>query len=480
MKKKILLLFTAVILVVPFLQLNAQRGANNNITSENVEMRRANGMVTLSMLLNLEQIDLKSQEMMYLIPVLVSPDSLQMHEFDPILITGAKRNLALQRHIDFDNFEFEVQPQMIVRYKDRNKQLYPLTLTLEDQPWFPNAQLKFYEDVTGCRCRDEYSNNYTVMTLPADPTFRLSYISSSDRGKIQIDENHQAYINYKVAEYDILPTFKNNAEVLKEVDEVVQTIRNHPDLIVTEFKVVGYASPEGGAQYNMNLSKNRAESFISYLANKYQIPSNQVRVEWKGQDWEGLYTLVKESNLSDRDNILSILDNEQDRVVAERKIKQLSGGRTYQELLRDYYPRLRRNDYTVSYVSRPFTMDEARNLVNTRPELLSLQEIYQLASLHAQDSDDYKNLIYTAARYYPDDHTVLVNLAACHMTDGNYDQAIQTLSNVNTAEAWNNLGVAHCYKQDYDTAKVYFNRAADVGLDTAMTNRNELAKYLGE
>jgi len=482
MKKRILFLFTVILAVS--MHIHAQQGVTGNIKAENVETKRENGMVTMSMLLNLEGLDLKSQEMVYLLPVLVSSDSLYTQEFDPIVFTGAKRNIALERQIDFEGFQFEDEPQDIVRYKKRSKQLYPLTLTTNYQEWLHNASLVFYEDVTGCGCRNEYSNRYTAMNpvlpMPYNPTYTSAYIITSDRGKNPVNENYTAYLNFKLAKYDVLPTYKGNAEALEEVSKIVQTIRNNPDLIVTGFQITGYASPEGNYDYNMHLSENRAKEFASYLAKEYNIPSDQMKVDWKGEDWDGLQVLISQSNIQDKDSILSILRNESDLNTCEAKLKKLSGGRTYQTMLQDYYPKLRRNDYDISYVSRAFTAEEAKNIYQTRPELLDLQEMYRMAAEHPQGSDGYKDVIYTAAKYYPDDHTLLVNVAACQLDEGEYAQVIETLEKVETPEAWNNLAIAYYYQDDHEKAKHYFQKASISGLECATTNSRELEKCLAE
>lgn len=477
MKTANIYLFIAA-LCIPLLPLKAQRGVNN-IKVESTEVTRENGIATLNMLLNLDAIDLKSQEMLYLFPVLVSPDSINEYSFNPVVVTGAKRGKALERMIKYDNFTFEKTPQIIIPYKKRNDQLYPLKLTVNYQDWLQNASLVFYEDVTGCNCRNEYSNRYTVLSpiLPPIPNYQMSYMLAANDGIRS--EKYNAHINFKVAKYDILPNFKNNAEVLEEVNKVIREINNNPNLTVQEFKITGYASPEGTPPYNMNLSKNRAESFVTYLRNKHSIPAEKIQTDWKGEDWDGLRELVEKSSLNDRNEILEIIANEPDLRRRENKIKQLSGGRTYRTLLNDYYPGLRRNEYMISYASKDFNVREARQLIRTNPEKLRLQDMYMLAHTYPQNSQEFRDVILTAAKYYPEDQTVLVNTAIYNIESGKVDDAIKTLERVNTPEAWNNLGIAYFHKQDYQRAKQYFDMAARAGLECASVNARELSKYLG-
>lgn len=460
----------------------AQENKNRNVKVETTEIIKENGKVILNVSLNLSDLELGSQEMMYLLPTLVSADNINKYEFDPVLIIGAKRNMALKRAINLGDFEFENEPQTIIRYRKHDDRLYPLTLSLDNGEWLQNADLVFYEDITGCRCRNEYTNKYTVMTLPAPymPQYRYSYITPPVEEVKQRNENYSAYINYELAKHRILPDFKNNAEVLSEVDHIIKDIRNNTDLTVTDFTVIGYASPEGGFQYNMNLSKERAEAFVTYLKNQYNIPSTAIRAEWKGEDWEGLREVVSKSNLREKNEVMDIIDRESDRTVCENKLKQLSGGETYRTLLQEYYPVLRRNDYRISYVSRQFNVDEAKEIIKTRPHHLSQNEMYLVANTYPQNSSDFYHVLTVIEKYYPEDQVVLVNNSAYELENGNLEKAIQRLHKADCVEAWNNLGIAYCKKGDYRMAETYFRKAADSGSEIATHNATEFQKFLAD
>lgn len=57
----------------------------------------------------------------------------------------------------------------------------------------------------------------------------------------------------------------------------------------TKVKIVGYADKSTGSfSYNLNLSEKRAKAVASLLESKYNIPSEDIEVEWKGSE-EQLY-----------------------------------------------------------------------------------------------------------------------------------------------------------------------------------------------
>ena len=72
--------------------------------------------------------------------------------------------------------------------------------------------------------------------------------------------------------------------------------------------------------------------------------------------------------------------------LKEGRIKALDGGKIYASLLQDCYPGLRHSDYTVRYVVRGFNVEEAKQIIKTRPQQLSLQEMYLVAQTYAKGS----------------------------------------------------------------------------------------------
>ena len=126
-----------------------------------------------------------------------------------------------------------------------------------------------------------------------------------------------------------------------------------------------------------------------------------MKVNWEGEDWIGLRNTIKASNLSDRDEILKVLDIS-DINKRKAQLKALNGGRTYRMLLDDYYPALRRIDYTLAYIARPFDVNEAKQVIKTKPQYLSLNEMFVVANTYlrktARNSKRYSILPYASIR----------------------------------------------------------------------------------
>ena len=91
-----------------------------------------------------------------------------------------------------------------------------------------------------------------------------------------------------------------------------------------------------------------------------------------------------------------------DRDACEKKLQQIEPPTIYQRLLNEVYPLLRRNEYRIVYNVRNFNIEEARRMVDERPDLLSLTEMYKVAASYEKGSADYDKVMRTAARLYPD------------------------------------------------------------------------------
>lgn len=453
----------------------------DNLRVEDFQFTKEGNTVQGSGVLNLDNVRLGSAQMLILTPVIRSEDNTKFHRFQPIVFTGASRDRTLQRAIDWEGFKFEETPQLVMRRTNKRPQTVPITLTAPYEEWFRGSELVFLETKSGCAYTTMNDTEYRALSpvLPkiVEPVYEYSYVTPPVEEVKQRSESHAARLNFEVGKSVILRDFKNNAEVLSDVDKVVNEIRNDENLTETDFHITGYASPEGNEQSNMKLSENRAKAFVTYLTERYNVPRSSVKIDWRGEDWEGLKKVVQESNMSNKNEILDVL-NESNVAQRKNKLKQLNGGQTYKMLLQDYYPQLRRNDYTIAFVAKKFSIDEAKTQIRTKPQYLSLNEMFLVANTYPKNSKEFKEVFDIASRMYPDNPVAQLNTGAMELETGAVDNAIRRLEGINLPEAWNNLGVAYAQKGDYQKAQEYLNRAVQAGNGTAKNNAEQLKMFL--
>ena len=448
----------------------AQNKYEGTISFGEARVTQKDNVMKLDMEMDLSGMKLASTGMVVLTPVLTAADGTITREFAPVVVTGRNRTKALKRSLKLNHLPaFSMEPQLFVRRTNGKAQRVNVSLTAPMEKWMLNAGLSLREEVTGCAsCKmggRDWLVSDRIIPEPPVPSYRLAYVVPEPEPVKQRSASFKAYFNYKVGSHVLLPDYKSNAEEFAKVDRVISEIKNDKDLTITELAIEGYASPEGTFISNMTLSKNRAYSFASYLEKTYGISNDRIKVSWFGEDWDGLKDAILASDFKqDREKVLDIIDNVDVMAGRESKLMQLSGGTTYRMLLEQFFPPLRRNEYRVAYVARAFNVEEAKQILKTKPGLLSLNEMYLVAESYPSDSREFREVFDIAARLYPDSEVAIVNSAAADIENKNYTAAIERLKKIeNKPYAWNNLAVAYSLMGNKEKADVYFKKWADSG-----------------
>jgi Outer membrane protein and related peptidoglycan-associated (lipo)proteins len=452
-----------------------------DIRIENQKTVKENGHLAISMDIVLDELKMKSNDLMILTPVLQSNKGIGAMDLPTVLVAGNKRMKVLERAKRLNNDPGYMRDAQVIVKRDNNTagQIhYTTALPLSD--WMKDASLSLIESVSGCADCDKGLNDLVLVPRifqePYAPSFLLTYIMPEAEVKT-LSDRHTATFNFVVDRYELLRDYKGNAAKFNEVDKIIGDIRNNPDFEITEFSISGYASPEASVPHNRLLAENRAKSFADYIVSKFGIERSRFKVESFGEDWDGLRKTVAASNLKDRQAILDIIDNVSNPDARDAVLMKLSGGETYRTLLHTYYPPLRRTEYVIAYVVRPFNVEEASEIIKTDPRQLSLNEIYLVAQSYPVDSDEFSEVFDIAVRLYPDSHIAILNSAAADIEGGNMDAAINRMMRIgDNPKVWNNLGVAYALKGDVAMAEEYFKKASAQGDEDAKANLLELRK----
>lgn len=426
--------------------------------------------------LYIQTLDLGSNEMLLITPRLEAVDGSGSHQFAPVLISGSKRNKVLKRSESLSGKAIEVP--VFVRKKNGSS-IIPLQLSAPVQPWMRQAKLVFEEEVTGCaECGVLTNTREFVLPVQAPyvPEYTLAYVTPEAEAVKARSKGYAAKFSYQVGKYDILPDFANNAQVVRELTELIDEVKTDKNLTITGAQITGYASPEGSSASNNRLSENRAKAFAGFLTRQYTIPANDLKVNWKGEDWEGLKSVVSASGLPEKDAVLNAIASVQDEDARDAALKRLNNGTTYKTLLTDYYPQLRRNELNLNFVVKAFDPEEAKEIIRTNPQYLSLNEMYLVANSYPKESAEFKEVFDIASRLYPQDAVAQLNAATADIEAGSLDRAITILEKQNTPDAWNNLAVAYAKKGNVEKAAVLFEKAVKAEHATAKQNLAELEK----
>lgn len=159
-------------------------------------------------------------------------------------------------------------------------------------------------------------------------------------------------IVFRVGKSDIDSTYMDNAQSLERMVRWVNSIQQDSLIDIVSVEFCGAASPEGSSVINRRLSKERLTALEHYLRSKIDIPESIIVRNDHYISWQQLHKMVSESNISNKDAIISILENpdttQNDNVLDSRigQLKALNGGRTWDELHTRFFAHMR-NAYTV-------------------------------------------------------------------------------------------------------------------------------------
>lgn len=232
----------------------------------------------------------------------------------------------------------------------------------------------------------------------------------------------------------------------------------------------------------MKLSERRAKAFTEYMKDDLKsVDPKLYHVDWKGEDWAGLREeVVKHPQLLKIDEVLNIIDNcGDDKDACEEQIKALVPPEIYKRLLNEMYGPVRRNEYRIEYNVRHFDLAEGKEMIKTRPDLMSVSEIQQVADSYGKGSPEYIDCLMRGAKAYPNDVTAVNNAALALMEANRTDEAIRLLENApEDGSLLNMKGVVYAKAGQYDKASQAFSAAKAKGFSQAGENLTLLKQYV--
>lgn len=437
-------------------------------------------------------VGVKSRRSITFTPVLIGQNTTMT--LSKILIRGridylmSERKVALMNKSERSLYDEDLPYATIKGYKNPQEQI-KFNKTVVFESWMKDARLDMQEYVGGCG-KSALVGSQLVdivklepIVLPYQVTPFLAYVQPEVESVKRREMVGEAFLDFVVSKIDIRPDYMNNPVELKKITDMVNEVSVDSSVIVKSISVVGYASPEGSLMFNKQLSEGRANALVGYLLPKFDYSKSLYRIEFGGENWGGLLALVSNSNMAQREEVLAILkDRSMDDDVRKIKLQKLGESEPYRYMLREYYPRLRKAICRIDYYVKGFDVMQAKEVFKTRPQNLSLNEMYLVANTYDVGSKEFENLFETAVRLFPDDVIANLNAASVALARKDLEAAEQYLEKIEgrtlMAQYHNTRGVLLMLKGDYEEAKQQFAIAEDAGLESAKLNIEELKKKL--
>lgn len=306
-------------------------------------------------------------------------------------------------------------------------------------------------------------------------TSMLSFLEPTVEHDKKLDEKAVFYIDYPLGSDNILPDYRNNRTELQKLDSLLFPFSAGDYSSMEHIRVCGYASPDGPYIDNERLAGSRARFFASYICNACGIPRSRIETTCVAEDWEGLSALLQSEQPLYAAAALSIIQNVGVFNGREKQLMDLRGGQPYQDMLRHFFPRLRRLEVSVRWNIRAVSAGEAYKLIYTHPEWLSLAEMYGVARYYRPGTEQYREVYEIAAYRFPEDVVANINASSAVMLTGDVKSARVYLQRVESdPRSWNNLGVLALMEGKPGEAEDWFRKAVGVEPQKARQNLQQL------
>ncbi|MDE6310310.1 MAG: hypothetical protein K2L96_00635 [Muribaculaceae bacterium] len=279
-----------------------------------------------------------------------------------------------------------------------------------------------------------------------------------------INEKYAADIMFLINQANIRAgQLKTDAMV--ELQREILNANSDTSRVLQEINISSYASPDGTMEFNTKLAENREKNTKAYMTDQLKKDKitefGELTAQFTAEDWEGFQKLVQQSNIQDKDLILSVLSMYKDPDQREREIRNLAS--VFEQLADQILPQLRYSRVTASIDVIGKSDAEIMALYQSDPSKLNVEEILYAATL-TEDNGKRMMIYDTAARLYPQDYRTFNNLGLAQYVAGDYDAAAanfrKAASLTSNGEPQMNLGLIEMINKNYSKANQLFGAAA--------------------
>lgn len=432
------------------------RLANRAIKVERVTVEHTEDNMVLKMDLNMDSLDMRSNLRFVYTPVVTNlTDSVKLPQ---IIVNGRNQDISFRRK-GHKSYAANV---VAVRRRNDTPQTIHYSAVVPYEAWMKNCNVEVAEDI--CGCGDILDQN--VVPIHNLRTPYIPYLRPAAEARKERHEEGRAFIDFPVDKITLYPEYRNNPRELDKIVQTIELVKNDRNATITNIHIHGFASPESPYEHNAYLAENRAQTLKDHVRQLVRLDDDIFSVDFTPEDWGGLRDFVSMSDLANKDAILALIDDETlDPDVKELRIKQ-NYAEDYRFMLDNWYPALRHSDYVVTYRIRPFSVEEAREIIKTKPQQLSLEEMFLVAQTYTPGSGEFNNIMETAVRMFPDNETANLNAACMRIENGDLAGAEQYLSKAgDSPQVLHVRGVLAMKRGDMALARQLLREAKSAGAE---------------
>lgn len=392
-------------------------------------------------------------------------------EITPMLGTTALKTVIVQGEKVSGN-------GTVIQYKPGGKMVY--TDVVAYKPEFENAELM----VTGkvFKGGKEKKDKFTATKI-ADGTIITPYLVAKNFKVIYAkdafvrtnEKSFVAQVNFEKGKSNVKPAELKDKDVV-DFANWLKTAETNPKIAIKAINVTGYASPEGEVGKNDNLSLDRAtaaKTAAIELSKKAQSTAGQLEIynlSGKGEDFDGFKKELQASSINEDEKnlVIRVLEMHKDPTMRETEMRNM--GKTFTELDKDIFPKLRRAELSTVYDLTGFSDEELKAVSVSNPDTLTIEELLFTATL-TSDLNEKARLYTIATKNYNTDYRGFNNLGVVNYFQNKVEDAQANFEKANNlkdnAISKNNLGAIAGLKGDRAKAAKLLAQAKGAGNEVA-------------
>lgn len=381
--------------------------------------------VEVSFNMDCSTLRLPSRRQMIITPLIISRSENDTLALPSVCIAGRNRYRMNKRKESLYGKEPAAgEEQEMIRFGRKRDMPLEYNETVPAQEWMSGARVEIFRELQGCAGCGEALGNAVVADIPLfkevveRPNLEIMVAQAEEKRR---SFTRSAYLNFKVNQSALLADYMNNPAELAKIYSSIDSIRADDNYRIARIRIVGYSSPEGSYDANARLSGQRAKALEQNLKHACKLDGNMIECTSVPENWEGLAAWLREYRPSYMQKMLDIIGQTPEPDARDAKIKAIDGGKIYNALLQEVYPKLRLVEYTVSYTVVPFSVEQGREIIKTRPDKMNHNEMYQVAVSYGEGSDEYNRIIRMIADRFPSDRIANNNAAIVAWEMGDYD-----------------------------------------------------------
>lgn len=446
----------------------AARQADGNVDVRNLRISHMDGDMQVRADFVLDSLTMRNNRVLVLTPVIEDKQG-NTAVFRPVMITGRSQHFVYLRE-GSANYPDAIE----TRRMNGEAQTLAYKESMPYEKWMSGTDATVRINIDTCGCGNLLGSSVgspVVFNKMAKCLFVMPQVEESP----EIFIEGAAYVTYELDSITLKPFMFDNPRELNKIYSDIEKVVQDSLLTVTKVSIHGFASPEGRYDHNEYLARERAKTLLQWVQNecaRKNVEVGEFSSDYTPENWSGLIdSLMNHPEFSHRDEILTLArNNDMEPDQRDNAIKK-AYPQEYRYMLKNWYPYLRHADYKIGFRLGQVSLEQIRELVNTRPQILSLKQMLMAAQSYELGSEEFSHVFEVAVRMYPEDGTVNLNAACAALMSGNTAAAAEFLrKSGNAPQAINARGVLALLEGRVDDARAFFRSAADAGLAEAEDN----------